>query len=451
MSHCWLPALGLTLVASVATAETLDLEQAIDRALVHDPRIEEVEHLVGVARTWVDEAQGHRGWTLDVNAIFALSPAVDGGFFERGGCAPGDCEVRSDRFESNGLSLWSRLELSLVKPLHTFGKVEHYSEAARANVEVKQGDVRLQRGVTALDVKRAYFGYLAARDARLVLEDVKKRVDGAVASVEEWLLDGERDIRQSDLYALQAGAALVGRYLAQSAGLERIALDGLKVLTGVGLGHELEVADKRLTPVSLPEVEMSEAQQQALAQRPEMAQVEAGLRARRALVEANKAEGRPDIYAGAAGLLSYSPNRDRLDNPHIFDPFNDVGLTPLVGLRWDWNAGVRPARIARAQAELEALLAKSSLARQGIPFQVAEQYHQVQAHYEAVAELENASRASRRWMIAGFADFEAGMEKGDKVITALQGYVFAHTDYLQTVFGYNMHVAQLLNVMGVER
>jgi hypothetical protein len=65
--------------------------------------------------------------------------------------------------------------------------------------------------------------------------------------------------------------------------------------------------------------------------------------------------------------------------------------------------------------------------------------------------MEDASRSARRWMIASFADFEAGQEKGDKVVTALQSYVLAHTDYLKTVFDYNMHVAQLSHVTGVDQ
>lgn len=439
------------LYCGASRAETVDLNQAVARALDHDPRIEEVEHLVDAARALVDEAQGHKGWSFDANAFLGLSPAVSGGLFENGGCAPGNCTVRSDRFDPSGVSLWTNVTLSVIKPLYTFGKIENYTEAARANVIVKQGDVRLKRGETILDVKRAYYGYLAARDSRFLLTDVKQRVDGAIDMVQNWLDDGNSNVRQSDLYALQAGSALIGRYLAEAGATEQVALDGLRVLTGAGLGGEFTVADRALKPVPLPEEDLPALQQAALARRPEMAQVEAGLRARRALVAANKASDRPNVYAGAAGLLSFSPNRDRLDNPYIADPFNDAGLTPLIGLKWDWNGGVQAAQVAKAEAELNALIAKSAVAREGIPFQVAEQYHQVRAYHEAVTRLADASRAARRWMIASFADFEAGMEKGDKVVTALQGYVLAHTEYLKTVFDYNMHVARLLNVTGVEK
>ena len=51
-------------------------------------------------------------------------------------------------------------------------------------------------------------------------------------------------------------------------------------------------------------------------------------------------------------------------------------------------------------------------------------------------------------MISTYADFEAGLEDASKVMTAFQGYVLAHTDYLSAVNEYNMYVAQLKHVTG---
>jgi len=447
----WPLALCAVFLYSGARAETVNLDQAVDQALNHDPRIEEVQHLVNAARAQIDEAQGHKGWTIDLNSFLGVAPAVSGNAFSGGACQPGSCELRRDRYDFNGLSLWADVTFSVVKPLYTFGKIENYTKAAEANVEVKQGDVSLKRGEIVLDVKRAYYGYLAAHDGYLLLTDVKNRVDGTIELVKQWLQNQNGNVRQSDLYALQSGSALIGRYIDEAEALQKVALDGLKILTGAGLDSDLSVADRGLRPVDMPDMDLSALEKQALAQRPEMAQVEAGLRARRALVAANKANAKPNLYAGVGGLFAYSPNRDTLDNPYIYDPFNDAALSPVIGLKWDWTSGVQSAQVAQAEAELNALIAKAAQARQGIPFQVAEQYHQVNAYHDAVAHMADASRSARRWMIASFADFEAGQEKGDKVVTAFQGYVLAHTQYLQTVFDYNMHVAQLLRVTGVEQ
>jgi outer membrane protein TolC len=436
-----------------AAAETvpLTLEQATARALQTDPRVTERQRLVDAAQALLTEVNGNEGWRFDANTFLAVSPGVNGNIFKGGNCAPGSCTLRNDRYDiSNGLSPWVNLQMTILKPLYTFGKVENYAAAARANIEVKDNDVRLQRATTVLDVQRAYYGYLAARDARLFLSDVKENIARIIDLAKRWIDEGQGDIRQADVFALQAAHSLVSKYIAQAEGMEKVANDGLKVLTGIAAQDEIQLADNALAPVPLPEAKLAELQDQALANRPEMKQVDAGLRARRALVEARQADKLPNVYAGVAGVLSYSPNRDNLKNPYIYDPFNTAGLTPMIGLQWAWQPRAQDAKVAQEQAELNALLAKSDFARRGIPFQVAEQYHQVQAHFTAVRELSEGSRNARRWMIGRYADFEAGLETADRVITAFQGHVLTQTDYIKTVYDFNMHVAQLRNVTGAD-
>ncbi len=442
-----LVALGCA-VAAPLRAETLDLGQALERALESDPRIEELRHVERAARALVAEVEGHGDWFVEGDFRLALTTSVDGSPFKNGGCEPGDCELRDDRYSIDGLSPWFFVKVAVVKPLLTFGKLENYSEAARAYAEVKRGDIRLRQGATVMEVKKAYYGYLAARDSRRLFDDVARRLQGAIDLTRQWLDEGEGDVSQADLYALESGMGMVGKYRAQAGALEKVALDGLKVVTGIGLDHPLEVVDRRLRPLPLPQESLEALQQWALAARPEMAQLESGLRARRALLEARRAEEKPNVYAGVAGLLSVSPGRERLDNPYLYDPFNDAGLTPFVGMQWKWSGATYDARVEAARAQLDALVEKAAFARQGIPFQVAEQYHQVHGFHEAVEQAEQAARSARRWMIASYTDFEAGFVEAEKVLTAFQGYVLAATDYIKTTYEYNMHLARLDDVVG---
>ncbi len=441
-------ALVLSSVTAVVSAQTLTLDQAIEKALHSDPRIEERRYLVDAARGLEKQVKGHGAWSLETNGFVALTTTVDGDFFNAGSCEAGRCEVNDDRYNIGGLSPWFYMQAALIKPLYTFGKIENYSAAAKANIKIKGEDVNIQRSHTVLDVKRAYYGYLAARDGRLLLSDVIKRLQEASDLIQEWLDSGEGEVSQSDFYAVQAGMAMVAKYKAQAQALERVALDGLKVVTGVGLNHDLSVAERRLRPLPLPELDLAALQELALERRPEMAQLEFGLQARRALIEANKSEAKPNVYAGLVGGFSYAPGRESLESPYIYDPFHEAALTPVLGVKWRWAGKIVEAKTEIAQAELNALISKSSLARAGIPYQVAEQYHQAVGHAEAVQQLELASRSARRWMIASYTDFEAGLETADKVMSAFQTYVLASADYLQTTYSYNMHVAQLEQVSG---
>lgn len=447
--HRSLLAACVLLAALPAWAEPINLQQAVEMSLAADPRIKEREQVVEAARGLLKEVKGNGGWRISANAFVGLAPEVEGGFYE-GGAFSGTTP-RTDGDEINGISEWTHLDFALVKPLYTFGKIERYGEAARGNIDLKEGELRQTRGDTIYDTKRAYFGYLTARDIRVFLEDVQDKLARSIASVERNLEEDTGESKQSDLYALQAARGLLAKYAHQARAVEKISLDGLKVLTGTGLKGELAVADERIEPVPFPQTELAELQSRALEARPEMQQLEAGLRARRALVAAKKADRMPDVYAGVVGQANYASQRERLENPYLYDPFNSAGITPVVGVKWDSAFGVANARVDQAQAELEALNHKKAFAVAGIPFEVGEAYANARANYEAQRDLAEGAAAARRWLVAAMADHAAGVESADKVADALKNYVLVHTEYLRTVNDYNMNVAQLARLTGEPR
>jgi len=441
----------LVLMSQALNAKTtLSLDEAIQLALVNDPRIEEKKAFVRKAEGLLDEAEGSAGFRYGVDSFLAIATGVDGGFYEGGAeTCSGTCTPRSDTYDFNdGLSLWGGLTFSIVKPLATFGRLENYRKAAEQNILVKQQDVELQRDSIRLTVVEAYYGFLTARDSRFLLEDTHKRLEGALKLVNRWLDEDKGNVSLSDRYALQSGLGLVENFLAEAKGVEAIAMEGLKLLTGLQ-SEVIELKDRRLQPLELPDQSVEEWIALARDNRPEFRQVEAGLSARRALVEATRADKKPVVFAGVAGSLAYAPGRDRLDNPHVFDLYNHSALSPLVGMRWEWEPGAQSARVAQAQADLDALIHTASFARQGIPFQVREQYHLVQSKYESIAAMRSSAQAARRWMIAAYTDFEAGLEEADKILTAMQVYVVAYGEYLKKVNDFNNHVFKLKSVSGV--
>lgn len=437
------------LFPGLSAAQTINLQQAVEMSLSADPRIKEREQLVEAARGLLAEVKGNEGWRISANAFIGLAPAVDGGFY-KGGAYSGTTP-RRDGDDWNGLSDWTHVEFALIKPLYTFGKIEAYGKAAEGNIEVKRGDVRQTRAETVFDTKRAYYGYLTARDIRLFLEDMQGRLESSIARADRALKEETGEVTQAELFSLQTAKGVIGKYVHQARAVEKISLDGLRVLTGVGLNAPLAVADDKLEPVPFPAAELADLQGRALTERPEMQQLEAGLKAKRALVAAKKADGMPDVYAGVAGTYSYASRRDQLDNPHVYDPFNGGGLTPVVGIKWDTAFGVASARVSQAQAELEALNQKKQFALMGIPFEVGEAYANARANYDSQKDLAEGAASARRWVIASMADFAAGLEKGDKLAEAIKSYVLAQTEYLRTVNDYNMNVAQISKLTGEQK
>ncbi len=436
--------------AEVVPNEPVTLEQATEMALHADPRIEEQRANVARAQALIERVEGEGGPRVSANLFMGLAPKAEDGIFDNGTntCPKGEsCTLRDDGNElDEGFTVTSGLTASIIRPLYTFGKLENYGAAASLNRDVKASEVALARGETWLTVRRAYWGYLAARDTRRMLEGVKRQVDRTRKEMRKDAEAGE--VPMSQLYALESGAAQLDRYLAEAGSVESIAIDGLKTIIGVPIDSSIEVADSAIEPIALPDDEVSDLARRALAQRPEMAMAENGQAAMRHYVEARKSERYPNLYAGLVAGATYTPGRDRLNNPYINQPLNQAYAGPVVGLQWDFNPGVTRANVSDAEAQLQGVVAKAKLARQGIPFQVSEAYHAATGLDRQIAALDSAKENTRKWMVSTFMDYQAGLVDGGDLAEAVKANTEAQADYFRAINDYNMSVAKLAVATG---
>lgn len=438
---------SLTL-SSAVFAEPLTLESAIQLAQQNDVRALEKRFEAEAAAALAQEAEGAGGWLLDMTSALALTTEVEGGFFDQN--CNNNCDndnVRDDLYDADGITPFIAIKAALIKPLYTFGKIENYKAAAEQLVVIKTEDVTLQHAETGMDVVKAWYGNLASIGGIALLTEAMDRLTAAEDIAQGLLDEDEGDISEADLYTLKAGKGLIEKFLAQAEGIQKTAHLGLALLTNQDPAT-MELATKRLRPLPLPADSLEDMQERALSQRPEMRQLAAGLKARRSLVQAKQAEGRPNIFAGVAGSVAWAPGRDQIDNPHVYDPFNHYAASPLIGMQWKWQGSRTEAQVTQAEAQLRALEAKGQFASAGIPFQVAEAWFKVEAGHKAHIALNGAARDARRAMLSAYLDFEAGTGEPAKALEALKTYVLTYADFLLTVNNYNNDVINLRRLTG---
>jgi len=437
-------------VAAAVPGDPITLDQATEMALNSDPRIDEQRANVARAQALIERVQGEGGVRVSANLFAGLAPKASDGIFTNGTntCPAGGCTLRDDGNDlDEGITVTTGLTAAIIQPLYTFGKLANYGEAARLNRDVKASEIALARGETWLTVRRAYWGYLAARDTRRMLQGVKRKVEATRDDLRDDAEEGRATMSQ--LYAIESGAARLERYLAEAQSVESIAIDGLKTIIGVPIDAEIEVAERRIEPIALPEAPLGELADRALAQRPEMAMAENGQAAMRSYVAARKSERYPNLYAGVVAGASYTPGRDRLNNPYINQPLNqEAYAAPVIGLQWDFNPGVMRANVSEAEARLQGVVAKAKLARQGIPFQVTEAYHQAHGLDRQISALDDAKDSTRKWMVSSFLDFQAGLIDGGKLAEAVRANTETQADYFRAINDYNMSVARLAVATG---
>jgi len=130
-----LPAVGVPQLAwAEAPGEKVvyTLKDLIQRALATSPEIRQFQRGAEVAMAKKDQADAGRLPQIELTAVVGPSPRARG-TIEGGSPDRKDTPVISNVFE--------RIEMRVVQPLYTFGKITGYREAAAEGLKVEKGKV----------------------------------------------------------------------------------------------------------------------------------------------------------------------------------------------------------------------------------------------------------------------------------------------------------------------
>ena len=94
-------------------------------------------------------------------------------------------------------------------PIYTFGKISEAKNAALAGVEAGQAGIEKARQDVALEVRRAYYGWLLAGTSVDILEDGEKKLKEAEKKLIKMLDELNEDVTDRDLFKLRYYSAQV--------------------------------------------------------------------------------------------------------------------------------------------------------------------------------------------------------------------------------------------------
>jgi outer membrane protein, multidrug efflux system len=326
-------------------------------------------------------------------------------------------------------------------PLYTFGKITSITEAATAQVRYNEWDLERQRQLIRMDVRRAYFGLMLARDARYIIAEVVEYIDNGIKGVEKKLEKGDPTVEEVDRLRLEIYRDEILARSAEADRGERFAIAALRFLTGVQAAFDipdqpLKRPDRPLRPV----VEYLGA---ARLFRADVNLARAGVAARRALVDYARAKLYPNIGLGMQASYVYIPAAS--SGIPVTDPLN-AGIA--IGLQWNLDLLPGQARVEQAEAQLEEARALERLALGGTGVEVENAYG---IAAEAKIREENWARAERRareWIATVRSGIDLGTRDERALLEPLRAYVNARVSHAAALMDLNNAMSDLARATG---
>lgn len=414
----------------------LNLDDCVRMALKAPPELGEAESDIALATSKLDEAKSYRFPKLELTTLVGPAPIA-----HRQDISP---SINTDKpFSFNALTWFASADATIIQPLYTFGKISENMKAATHGIEVDRSRKEQRTNEIVLKVHEYYYGLLLAREMKELVLEVEEILVRAKEKAQKLLNQGSETVDEMDLYKLNAFSGVATKYLEEAKKGEALALAALRARMGMPVNSPLETGTERLVIVDVEISPLETYIENARRRRPEFHQIEEGIKARSALVEAAKANYYPDIFLGGLFSWAYSDERERVLNPYINDPFQHLNAGIALGARWKLDFGITGAKVSGERAQYNRLLSTKEFADTNIPLQV-------KMYYLDLIEAKNSATATRgaylnakKWAVTAVANFDFGVGPAKDIFEALQAYSAMRADFFKSIYNYHIAAANL--------
>jgi outer membrane protein TolC len=334
-----------------------------------------------------------------------------------------------------------RARLDLQWPIYTGGRSDALERAARAERGAAGKDLEAARADLRLEITRAFWAVVTARETETVLRRSLDVVMVHVQDVRAKLASGL--IPPNDVSSAEAQASHQ-RLLALEAATQRgIAESDFRRLTGNDTATAVMMDRPDVRPAA-PAAGVTDLIAAALEARPERQALEQRAAGADARAAAAGAAARPQI--AVAGGYDYAR-----PNPRIFPRREDwrSSWDAAVNVTWTlWDGGRRAAEQGEARASASALKTRVEDFDRQVAFEVRARALELEASREAVTAADEGIRAAADAERVVNERYKAGVATGTDVLDAQVARLQAELDGARAIAGVRMAEARLERALG---
>lgn len=400
-------------------------------AVLRYPGLDAAEADIRAAQARLDEARLSPFFQFEGMARFFVAPGASG----TATFSPDPQIPWANRWGPGG-----ELGIEGGIPLYTFGKIRAGKNAARAGIEASESAKELTLTKVLFDIRRAYFGVQLSLDLQSLISEGKGPLRKTVETLRERLEADDPRVKQKDYFRLANALSEIEARESEALRLEASARAALEVLSGI---KPAVVPECPLELVQSEVVELGDHVERAIANRPELFQLEAARKARDANLVVKRSDYLPDIILALRASFARTPVITDIQNPFVIDRGNFAGAFFGLIARWKLDFAGTNARVKTAKAEIESLKAKTAEAKQGIEIEVNALYEQLQDAKRRVGSWTRSEKEARKWFITSAQGYEVGTVDAREYVDSLAAYFEARSNRLMATAEYNLAIAAL--------
>jgi outer membrane protein len=344
------------------------------------------------------------------------------------------------------------LSIDLRQSVFTWGKIDNAVKLAKQGVELSQLDLEEEKRALIIEIKKAFYGYILAKEVLAVQEetlahkqealDVTKKRFAAGLSPEYEVLSAESDVENFKPTVISAQNGL------------RFMLLAVMDLLGIEGDEGFDVELVGTLDSEYYEVRKAELLQKAMSNKYEIRQFERNMALKRMQQDITKSSNKPTVGAFANYTLSSGFDTSTGENRYWGEDSWDGNLTvgiavtmPLSAL-FPWSK--ETADIKKGELDIEGMNLRFSALKSGIRLNVENTVLKINEEWAKIGSGKKGIELAQKLYDSALARYGNGLISSMELKDAQIGLNNAKLGYLQAVYNHKAAIFELMNVVGVD-
>jgi outer membrane protein TolC len=346
------------------------------------------------------------------------------------------------------IGVFGRVEVNVIQPLYTFGRLSDARDAARAGLGAREYLVQDKVNAVRQQTLQLVMAATLTRRLLTIVADVETAMKEVDSKMTQSLKDNDGDVSTDDRYRLELFKAELLQRKADAIRAERLARAALATLMVIPEADLHLKEDPFPDPTNVEAPDILAVRMEAEQDRPDILALDKAIEAKRAEVHASWAEQWPQFFIAGQFAYSRAPGRDTVTNPYVGDYFNALSVYAAVGFRQNLSFYMLKSKEDKADAELNTLLKQRQGAAHGVDLEVE------QAHADLVAAIakrkaaHGALASGKSWFRSAGLNFAIGVGDAAGVVDAYRGYATSQLNDAQATYDVLVAQGRLNQVLG---